>query len=145
MLHALEVVGDKWALPIMREAFFGIRRFSEFQSVLGCARNLLSARLGNLVKRGLLELQTYQLAGQRARHEYALTDKGRELLPVLVALLQWGDRWEVDPKGPPILLTHRDCGAPVRATLGCANGHSNFQPDEITIAAGPGAIRVERT
>ena len=145
MLHTLEVVGDKWALPIMREFFFGIRRFSELQSVLGCARNLLSARLRRLTERDLLELRTYKVAGHRARQEYILTHKGRELLPVLVALLQWGDRWEVDANGPPVLLTHRHCGAPVTAALVCSNGHQHIGSHEINLSAGPGAIFVDRS
>ena len=98
---ALEIVGEKWSLLVLREAFFGIRRFDDFHRVLGCARNLLSDRLAKLVDHGVLDRVAYREPGQRTRHEYHLTEKGRDLLPALVALMQWGDRWTAGPDGPP--------------------------------------------
>jgi len=142
LLHALEIVGDKWAIPILREAFFGLRRFSDFQHSLGCARNLLSTRLSNLVAEGLLEIQSYQVPGQRKRNEYRITEKGRELLPVLIALLQWGDRWAVDPAGPPVLLKHRNCDGKLHVAITCEHGHTDLKAKDIEISAGPGAIRI---
>jgi DNA-binding HxlR family transcriptional regulator len=142
LLHALDIVGDKWAIPILREAFFGIRRFSDFQRSLGCARNLLSTRLSNLVAADLLEIQSYQVPGQRKRNEYRITEKGRDLLPVLIALLQWGDRWAADPAGPPVHLAHRNCNGRVYATITCEHGHLDLKARDIEISAGPGAIRL---
>ena len=91
---ALDIVGEKWSLLVLREAFFGLRRFDDFQRAIGCARNLLSERLAKLVEHGVLARVEYQEPGQRRRHEYHLTEKGLDLQPALVALMQWGDRWE---------------------------------------------------
>ena len=112
---ALEIVGEKWSLLVLREAFFGIRRFDDFHRALGCARNLLSDRLAKLVDHGVLERVAYQEPGQRRRHEYHLTEKGLDLQPALVALMQWGDRWTADPDGPAVEVLHRGCGANVNA------------------------------
>jgi DNA-binding HxlR family transcriptional regulator len=142
MIHALDIVGDKWALPILRESFFGLRRFSQFQSVLGCARNLLSARLAKLVEYDLLKVKSYQVPGQRQRQEYLITPKGKDLLPVLVALLRWGDKWAVDPKGPPILLKHRGCDASVDVFLRCDCGHADLATEDLEVSEGPGAIKL---
>jgi DNA-binding HxlR family transcriptional regulator len=86
---ALEIVGEKWSLLVLREAFFGITRFDDFHRALGCARNLSSERLAKLVDHGVLERVAYQEPGQRRRHEYRLTTKGLDLQPALVALMQW--------------------------------------------------------
>lgn len=137
--HSLDVVGEKWSLLVLREAFLGLRRFDDLQEALGCARNLLSDRLGKLVAEGVLERVAYQEPGQRRRHEYQLTEKGLELLPILVALMQWGDRWTSDDDGPPVEIRHRDCGAEVRAVLACEEGHAPLAPEEIATVVGPGA------
>src|SRR5688500_9729593 len=99
---ALEIVGEKWSLLVLREAFLGIRRFDDFHRTLGCARNLLSDRLAKLVDHGVLERVAYREPGQRRRHEYLLTEKGFDLQPALVALMQWGDRWTAGPDGAPV-------------------------------------------
>src|SRR5215469_113949 len=95
--RTLEIVGERWTLLVLREAFYGVRRFADFHRALGCARNLLSARLRKLVEEGLLTQVPYRESGNRVRAEYRLTDKGRELFPAVVALMQWGDRWTADP------------------------------------------------
>ena len=135
---ALEIVGEKWSLLVLREAFFGIRRFDDFQRALGCARNLLSQRLGKLVEQGVLERVAYREPGQRRRYEYQLTQKGRDLLPVLVALMQWGDRWTADEDGPPVELLHRGCGDAVHAVLAC-DEHGPLAAREVQAMPGPGA------
>jgi DNA-binding HxlR family transcriptional regulator len=140
--RTLAVVGEKWTLLILREAFYGLRRFEEFQSALGCARNLLAARLKTLVAHGLLERIAYQSEGGRTRHEYRLTDKGRDLFPAVVALMQWGDRWEADEAGPPVHVVHRECGEPVRAQLTCAAGHDHLTARDTEAVPGPGALTV---
>ena len=101
---ALAQVGDRWTFLVLREAFFGTRRFTDLQSHLGIARNLLTDRLRRLVEDGLLERRQYQ--ERPVRHEYRLTDKGRDLYPTIVALKEWADRWlDVDV---PVELRHAD-------------------------------------
>jgi DNA-binding HxlR family transcriptional regulator len=137
--RTLQIVGERWSLLILREAFYGNRRFEQFQRRIGVARNLLASRLTTLVEHGILDRETYQEPGQRARQEYRLTDKGRDLYPILVALLDWGDRYVADPEGPPILLSHRECGAPVHAELRCDAGHGHLTARDVTGTPGPGA------
>jgi DNA-binding HxlR family transcriptional regulator len=122
----LELVGEKWTLLILREAFFGVRRFEDIQRGVGCARNLLSARLAKLVEYEVLRREPYQEPGRRRRYEYRLTAKGKELFPVVVALMDWGDRWAVGELGPPVEVRHRDCDAQVHAKLTCDDGHSDL-------------------
>jgi DNA-binding HxlR family transcriptional regulator len=137
--RTLGVVGEKWTLLVLREAFYGVRRFDDFHAALGCARNLLSARLKTLVDNGLLEKQAYRDDRGRRRDEYRLTDKGRDLLPAVVALMQWGDRWAADEAGPAIVLRHRDCGEPVSARLSCDAGHASLGARDVRAMPGPGA------
>jgi len=141
--RTLDIIGDKWAIPILREAFFGITRFSDFERTLGCARNLLSERLSTLVEADLLARVDYQEPRQRKRSDYRLTDKGRELLPVLIALLQWGDRWTAGPKGAPLRLKHHGCGGKILVDVVCDKGHSGLHARAIEITAGPGALLAE--
>jgi DNA-binding HxlR family transcriptional regulator len=140
--RTLGVVGEKWTLLILREAFYGVRRFDDFHTALGCARNLLASRLKTLVVHGLLERVGYTDERGRGRHEYKLTDKGRDLFPVMVALMQWGDRWTADEAGPAVQMFHRECGAPVTAELTCGAGHSALGARDIAAVPGPGAIGV---
>jgi DNA-binding HxlR family transcriptional regulator len=140
--RTLGVVGEKWTLLILREAFYGVRRFDDFHAGLGCARNLLASRLKTLVVHGLLERVGYTDERGRGRHEYKLTDKGRDLFPVVVALMQWGDRWTADEAGPAVQMFHRECGAPVTAELTCGAGHAALGARDIAAVPGPGAIGV---
>jgi DNA-binding HxlR family transcriptional regulator len=137
--RTLDVVGEKWTLLVLRESFYGTRRFDDFARALGCARNILSTRLATLVEEELLERRPYREPGHRTRVEYRLTEKGHELFPVLVALLQWGDRWEGDPEGPAVELRHRDCGELVGVTLGCAAGHGRLTARDVEPVPGAGA------
>src|SRR3954467_9656371 len=109
--RALEVLGDRWTLLVIRDAFLGLRRFDDFQRDLGVARNVLTDRLGRLVEEGVLERRRYQERPER--FEYRLSDKGVELWPVIVHLLKWGDRHYADDAGPPMMLAHRGCGGAV--------------------------------
>jgi DNA-binding HxlR family transcriptional regulator len=136
----LAVVGEKWSLLVLREAFLGVRRFADFQRVLGAPKAVLSDRLATLVGQGVLVRVPYQAEGERQRHEYRLTDKGRDLYPTLVALMHWGDTYLADGP-PPLELQHKDCGAPVRLELTCEAGHSVAGPRDVrpvrrTAAAG---------
>lgn len=105
--HTLEAVGDRWSLLIIRDAFYGLRRFDEFTTDLGIARNVLTDRLGKLVDQGIFEKVAYQ--DRPVRHEYVLTAKGRDLLGVVLAMAAWGDRWAGGDA--PVQFDHRDCGA----------------------------------
>jgi len=138
--RTLDVVGEKWTLLVLREAFYGLRRFDDFHRAIGCARNILSARLATLVEHGILQRARYQEPGSRPRAEYHLTDKGRELFPALIALLQWGDRRTADPEGAAVELRHDGCGAPIIAELRCTANHGPLTERETTPEPGPGAI-----
>lgn len=111
--RCLEQVGDWWTLLIVREAFFGTRRFGEFQSHLGIAPNVLSARLHGLVQHGILQAMAESENGRVL--DYRLTDKGRDLFPIVIAMLQWGDRHAPAPEGPPVQIVDRENGRPIAA------------------------------
>ena len=119
--RTLEVVGEWWSLLVLRDAFKGVRRFDDFQRSLGIARNILADRLLTLVEQGVLERRLYQ--ERPDRYEYRLTEKGRDLYPVIVSLMRWGDRWAADEIGPPIVLTHKDCGHDVLPEMTCPECH----------------------
>lgn len=112
----LGIIGDRWTLLILRDAFRGARRFSQFQDDLGIAKNLLSDRLRKLVEAGVLERVPYQ--DRPVRCEYVLTDKGQDLSPALISLMKWGDRWFADGK-PPTVLIHDRCGTPLVQRVLC--------------------------
>ncbi|GIF13454.1 winged helix-turn-helix transcriptional regulator [Actinoplanes teichomyceticus] len=138
--RALAVVGERWSLLIVREALDGARRFDEFQTRLGIARNLLSTRLDTLVAAGVLHRVPYRDPGNRRRFEYRLTERGQALRPTLIALLQWADDHLPTPEGPSVVVRHRpDCEEPVRVVLECAAGHSHLPPEAVHRAPGPGA------
>jgi DNA-binding HxlR family transcriptional regulator len=135
--RALEVLGERWTLLVLRESFQRVRRFEDFQRKLGIARNVLTDRLGRLVDEGILRRERYQ--DRPARFEYRLTDKGRDLWPVMMTLMQWGDRYYADSDGPPVLVRHRDCGGEVTNHLTCAKCGSELGPRDVTAEPGPGA------
>jgi DNA-binding HxlR family transcriptional regulator len=139
--RTLEVVGDKWTLLVLREAYLGERRFEQLLEGVGCARNILSDRLNTLVHGGLLRRESYREPGARQRYEYRLTQKGFELFPALVSLMQWGDRWLADAEGPSVAMTHRACGQPIRSSLCCEAGHLDLTARDTISAPGPGAVR----
>ncbi|MGH3435353.1 MAG: winged helix-turn-helix transcriptional regulator [Sciscionella sp.] len=135
--RALESVGDRWSLLIIRNALYaGMTRFSEFQQSLGVATNVLASRLERFVADGLMDLADGQNAP--TQHSYRLTEKGRELGPVIMALTQWGDRWAA-PDGPPILFEHARCGGHARTTTGCQSCGHDIAPADVSVTAGPGA------
>ncbi len=122
--------------------FFGLRRFEHLYSALGCARNLLSGRLTRLVNQNLLDRVEYHDPKKRPRYEYRLTEKGAELISVLMALLDWGDRWTADPAGPAVDVRHRGCCAPVHVTLSCDAGHAALTSQDLQPVVGAGARRI---
>jgi DNA-binding HxlR family transcriptional regulator len=108
--RSLGVLGERWTLLVLRDAFDGLRRFEQFRASLGIASDVLSARLATLVEYGVLAKVDYQEQGARRRHEYVLTDAGRELLPVLAALQEWGDRHLPRDEGPSVVRRERGGG-----------------------------------
>ena len=138
----LAVIGEKWTFFVLREVFNGVRRFGDMQRRTGAPRQVLSDRLGRLVHEGILRKVPYQEAGQRARSEYRLTEKGLDLYPVLLALMAWGDKHAVGASGPQVLLRHRDCGEPVGLQVACAAGHVLESAREATPVPGPGARKI---
>jgi DNA-binding HxlR family transcriptional regulator len=114
--RALEAMGDRWTMLVIREAFLGTRRFDDYQRNLGIARNVLADRLARLVDEDILRRSAYQ--ERPARFEYLLTEKGIDLWPVLVSLMKWGDR-HAAPDGPPMLILHRGCGGEVNERFVC--------------------------
>jgi DNA-binding HxlR family transcriptional regulator len=139
---AVEILGERATFLVLRETFNGVRRFDDIQRRTAIPRQVLSNRLARLVAEGLLRKVPYQQAGQRSRAEYRLTSKGLDLYPVLVALMQWGDRYESGPDGPPVLLRHRDCGEPVELQLSCRAGHVLESARDVTPVPGPGARKL---
>jgi len=136
--RALDVVGEKWTLLVIREAFYGAHRFEQFLANVGCARTLLADRFATLVEHGVLRREPYREPGQRERHEYYLTEKGQALHLAMAVLKEWGDHWEAGPQGGPMVVRHRDCGAPVHVELRCARGHYGLDMGDTESGPRPG-------
>ena len=134
--RALSVVGDRWTGLIVRDAFLGIRRFDELQRSLGMSRHRLADRLERLVAEGVLLGE--KIHKDAPRFEYRLTEKGRDLYPVILLLKQWGDRWMVGPEGPPALHRHRNCGHITTAVLTCSECKETLSPFDMQVEPGPG-------
>jgi DNA-binding HxlR family transcriptional regulator len=120
---ALSVVSTRSAMLILREAYYGTRRFDDFVNRVGVTEAVAAARLRELTAAGVLRREPYQEPGRRTRHEYRLTPMGRELFPALLALAQWGDKYLTGEAGPPLIWRHAECGAPVTTQVRCAAGH----------------------
>jgi DNA-binding HxlR family transcriptional regulator len=129
---ALDLLRNRSSFLIMREAFYGTARFEDFAERVGLSDPVTAARLRDLVDGGLLEREDYREPGQRTRQRYRLTEKGADLFPVLVALMQWGDRWENEGGG--VELHHTGCGAKVGVELRCAEGHE-VESGDLELAA----------
>jgi DNA-binding HxlR family transcriptional regulator len=133
--RALSVVGDRWTLLILRDAFLRTRRFDAFQASLGITRHRLADRLQKLVDNGILERVAYQDSPRR--YEYKLTEKGVDLYPVVVSLTRWGDRWMAGKDGPPLELVHRACGHTITPTLVCPDCQQAIGARDMTAQPGP--------
>ena len=121
--RATDILGDWWTPLVLREAFYGTRRFDDFAARVGITEAIAAKRLRELVEAGLLERTPYQEPGQRTRHEYRLTEMGRDIAPAALALMQWGDQYLAGEDGAPLRLRHAECGAPVEVQVRCTNGH----------------------
>jgi DNA-binding HxlR family transcriptional regulator len=133
--RALELIGDRWTVLIVRDVALGFRRFDEIQDRLGVARNVLSDRLARLTEAGVLRKVRYQARPER--HEYALTRMGRDLQVAIVALMHWGDRY-LAPGAPPRLVEHAGCGGEVVEQLMCRTCRQPVRGPEVTTRPGPG-------
>jgi DNA-binding HxlR family transcriptional regulator len=120
---ALSVVSTRTAMLILREAFYGTRRFDDFVERVGVTEAVAAARLRELTAAGVLRREPYQEPGRRTRHEYRLTQMGHDLFPAILALAQWGDKYLTGEAGPPLDWRHKDCGAAVTTSVTCAAGH----------------------
>jgi DNA-binding HxlR family transcriptional regulator len=132
--RALSVVGDRWTLLVLRDAFLGVRRFEDFRAV-GLTRHRLADRLKKLVAAGVLERVRYQ--ERPPRFEYRLSEKGRDLYPVIVSLVRWGDRWMAGEAGPPVELIHRGCGHVITPVLACPDCAEPVTARDMRAQAGP--------
>ena len=141
---AVEALGDTWSILVLRELFFGVRRFNDMQQDLGISRSVLTARLTRLTDLGVVRTETYREPGERSREQYRLTRKGVGLLPVMVALMAWGDQ-HINGGVGPVTLHERSTGDAVRAELRTLNGRPveahemvvRVKPNAALTAAGP--------
>jgi DNA-binding HxlR family transcriptional regulator len=137
LAKALEVIGERWSLLIVRTVMHGNRRFGEIQESLGIARNVLSARLRRLTDEDILEQRAY--SESPPRYEYFLTEKGLELWPALIALLHWGERYSPQPGGPKRLIVHKQCGGTVSDRGICESCGKLLHARDARQIPGPGA------
>ncbi|MGV0593096.1 winged helix-turn-helix transcriptional regulator [Mycolicibacterium vulneris] len=135
--RAVEVVGQRWTPLVLRDLFAGMTRFEDIRRDLGIASNILAARLDELERHGVVERRQYQSAPPR--YEYVLTDKGRDLYPVIATLVAWGDKWLAGEDGPPALIVHTECGHATTAKTVCAECGGELDASTATATAGPGA------
>ncbi|MET8427027.1 winged helix-turn-helix transcriptional regulator [Nocardia sp. CA-151230] len=134
--RTMDLLGDWWTPLVLREAFYGVRRFDEFQQELGIARNTLSDRLKRLVEEGLLEKRPYHT--EPTWYEYVLTEKGRDFWDVLLVMSRWGDRWLADADGPPVILNHTACGHDTQLKVVCEHCDQPVPIEESRLRMGPG-------
>jgi DNA-binding HxlR family transcriptional regulator len=135
--QCLEVVGEWWSMLILRDAFFGVSRFDQFQERLGISRNVLNQRLAKLVDAGILVKVPY--SQHPPRYDYWLTGKGRDLWPVLTSMRQWGDK-HAAPDGPPVLIRHSNCGQICTAVPACSACGKPMDVGDLQAIAGPGDL-----
>ena len=134
--RTLDVMGEPWSPLILRDIFVGMSRFEQLQSDLGISRKVLTERLNHLVDRGVLERRPYD---KRPRYEYVLTDKGAELVDLLMVMAGWGDRWLAGEAGPPVLYRHHACGEISSVDLRCAHCGDPMHARDVDLLPGPGA------
>jgi DNA-binding HxlR family transcriptional regulator len=133
--QCLEVIGEWWSMLIVRDTFMGVTRFEEFQRRLGISRNILRERLNSLVEAGVLMRIPY--SEHPPRYDYKLTQKGKDLWPVLTAMRQWGDQYSA-PSGPPVELVHNSCGHTTHAEMTCAWCNERLTYRNVHAIPGPG-------
>lgn len=136
--RSLAVIGDRWTMLVLRNAFLGTRRFDDFQLQLGVTRHVLAERLKRLVEAEIFRKEAYQ----PNRYEYRLTDKGRALYPVLLSLTAWGDAWLDEGRGKPLVFQHKGCGKMMTPTMVCSECGEPVTARDVIPMAGPGLVAV---
>ncbi|TDC17107.1 winged helix-turn-helix transcriptional regulator [Kribbella albertanoniae] len=136
LAQSLEVMGDWWSPLILRDLYLGLDRFDQLVTDLGISRNLLTNRLETMLNAGLIARTPYQ--DSPVRYRYTLAEAGRELLPILMALTAWGDRWMTPDGGPPIQFTHTTCGHRTTPTVACSECGEPLDTEHVTPTPGPG-------
>ncbi len=134
--RTLDVAGEPWSPLILRDVWVGLSRFEQLQADLGISRKVLTERLNHLVEQGVLERRPYD---RRPRYEYVLTQKGTELVDLLMVMVAWGDRWLAGEAGPPVLYRHHACGEISSVELRCAHCGEPMRANDIDLLAGPGS------
>jgi DNA-binding HxlR family transcriptional regulator len=134
--RSVAVIGDRWTLMLLRDAFLGIRRFDDFERRLRISRSIIADRLKRLVDEGVLRREAYQ--ENPVRHEYRLTDKGMALHPVIMAIVHWGDVHYAGEAGPPLLHRHKACGCDFSPVLACSECGEPVGARDVEVRAGPG-------
>jgi DNA-binding HxlR family transcriptional regulator len=142
LARPLSFLGERWALLVLRDVSLGRCRFDELQESLGVASNVLSRRLATLTEEGILARHPY--SEHPERFEYRLTEKGIELVPVLLAFLRWGDRYTAGPEGPPMEMVHEDCGEVFEMVPTCSRCGAEIDPSHVHARPGPGATEEQR-
>lgn len=142
MARAMEVVGDRWSILILREAYYGVKRFDEFEYYVGVASNILSSRLKKFVDAGIMK--RVQLPEHAGRYEYVLTDKGRDFFPAYLALKKWGDDWLAEPGGPQVVFRDRADGRPIRYPELRTRDGKPLQLEDVEVVPGAGAVAFNR-
>ncbi len=135
--QCLEIVGEWWSMLIVRDALLGVCNFDQFQRRLGISRNILALRLSRLVEAGVMTKVLY--SERPPRFEYRLTEKGRDLWPIVTAMRQWGDRYAA-PGGPPLVLRHTECGRMSEPVFTCSNCGGKVDAEVMDALPGPGAV-----
>lgn len=135
--RTVSVIGDRWTLLVLRDSFLGVRRFDDFQARIGVTRPILADRLKKLVAEGILDAVAYQ--ERPLRHEYRLTDKGRALHPVIMAIVHWGDIHMAGESGRPLLHRHKGCGCDFDPVLVCSACSAPVTARDVEVRPGPGA------
>jgi DNA-binding HxlR family transcriptional regulator len=137
LARALDLLGDRWTFLILRETFFGVRRFGQLARNLGVSRNLLSERLQRLTTAGVLERRLYR--SDPERYEYCLTEMGKDLYPAILVFMRWGDEHLATEAGPPLLLRHRTCDHDTVPEVVCSHCGEPLRAADVHPRPGPGA------
>lgn len=142
MARAMEVVGDRWSILILREAYYGVRRFDEFEHYIGIAPNILSNRLKKFVDAGVMT--RVPLPEHSGRYEYVLTEKGRAFFPAYLALKKWGDDWLAEPEGPQVVFRDRFAGRPIEFPELRTSSGKPLRLEDVEVVPGSGAVPFNR-
>jgi DNA-binding HxlR family transcriptional regulator len=142
MARAMEVVGDRWSILILREAFYGVKRFDEFEYYVGIAPNILSNRLKKFVDAGIMT--RVPLPEHSTRYEYVLTEQGRDFFPAYLALKKWGDDWLAEPEGPQVVFRERSALREIKYPRLTTSGGKRLRLEDVEVVAGSGAVPFNR-